>query len=129
MRPDRIGLKYHADLSLLWRSTETLRPRVDHFSVERDLPLIGFFQTGHGAQKSGFARAAGSEQNEKFAAIDFEMHRAQRSHGAIVGGEIFGHADDRNQAPSAIRLRRPKTKYSRTTGTMHISTTRFAAAA
>src|ERR1051325_2415845 len=110
MRPDRIGLKYHADLSLLWRSTDTPRPRVNHLSVERDLPLIGFFQTGHGAQKRGFARATGSEQDKKFAAIDFEMHRAQRGHRAIIGGEIFGHAGDRNQALSAIRLRRPKTK-------------------
>src|SRR6476646_6584631 len=110
MRPNRVGLKYHADLAFLRRGANAPATRKDRLAVERDFSFVRLFEAGDAAPQCRLSRPARPEQNEKFAAPDFQIDRLQRRHRMIAGAKFFAQAGDRNHATSVTRLRRPKMK-------------------
>src|SRR5258705_10980071 len=104
MRPDRIGLKDHADLALFGRGADAPAARITNLAVERDLAFVRLFETRDAAQKRRLARAARPEQDKKFPASDFEIDRLHRRDHAIAGKKFFAQAGDRDHPTSVTRL-------------------------
>src|SRR5262249_6991944 len=68
MRPQRIGLEYHADPALL-RRQRPARP-TDHLSRELDRAIIRRLEASHQPQQCGLAAAGRPEQGEELAIGD-----------------------------------------------------------
>ncbi len=80
MRPNRIGLKNHADLPLLRRDIAGRTGRKYGLAVENNIARIGLFQARDAAHQRGLARTAGPQKNEELPFLDFEIDAIQGRH-------------------------------------------------
>src|SRR4029077_8377530 len=80
MRPDRVGLKNHADLPLLGRDVTVRTGGKYRPSVENNTTRIGSFQSRNAAHQRGLSRTAGPQENEKLALPDVEIDAIQGRH-------------------------------------------------
>jgi hypothetical protein len=108
MRPDRIGLKHHADAALFRVLRNAPAAGKNQIAVERNFAGVRFLQTRHAAQKRRLARTARSQHDEELSLADFEIDASKRGHGMIGGLKTLAQARDRNHSASTNRVRRPK---------------------
>ncbi len=69
VRPNRIGLKHHADVALIGRQQPSAVTDHDRLIAEKDIAGVGCLQTGDHAQGGGLTAAARAEQSENLAVI------------------------------------------------------------
>src|SRR5258705_17344 len=62
MRPDRIGLKDHADLALFGRGADAPAARINNLALDRDIAFVRLSESRDAAQKRRLALAARSIQ-------------------------------------------------------------------
>ena len=65
MRPNRVGLKDHADGPLVGRHIDALAGGIDGLTADGDLTAVGPLQTRHAAQRRGLAATAGAQERVK----------------------------------------------------------------
>src|SRR5262245_48688575 len=129
VRPDRVGLKHHADFPLLRRKITPGTGRKDGFVVERDTPRIGFLQSRDATHQCGLPRTAGTQQDKELFFTDFKIDAVQGRHRLLARFEVLAQPGDSNHSDSSRRLLRPTIRYSKTAGNMKPRITRLAAAA
>src|SRR4030095_5875588 len=81
VRPDRVGLKHHADVAFFRRHVDAPIGRDHDAARDLHLPGIGLFEARDHAQGRRLAAAARSEQGDDFALLDFER-------SIIDGGQL-----------------------------------------
>ncbi len=89
VRPDRVGLKHHAEIAPVGRDEDTLGGREHDASAKLDLAALRPLQSGDGAQRRGLAAAARPEQREQGAVGHIERHVLCGFDGLTVGACIF----------------------------------------
>src|SRR4029434_6637954 len=129
MRPDRIGLKNHADLPLLRRNVISGTGRKDGFAVENNIPCIGFLESRDAAHQRGLPRTAGSQQDEELFLAGLKIDAIQGHYRCVARLEVLAQLRDGNHSASSRRLLRPTIRYSKTAGNMKTRITRLPAAA
>src|SRR4030095_15779502 len=129
MRPDRVGLKNHADLPPLLRNVISRTGRKEGFAVENNIPCIGFLQSRDAAHQRGFPRTARSQQDEELFFADLKIDAIQGRYRLLTRLKVRAQLSDGNHSASSSRLLRPTIRYSKTAGNMKTRITRLAAAA
>src|SRR5262245_58039012 len=129
VRPDRVGLKHHADFPLLRRKIAWRTGRKDEFVVERDPPRLGFLHSRYAAHQRGLPRTARSKQDKQLFFADLKIDAVQGRHRLLARFEVLAQTGDSNHSASSRRLLRPTIRYSKTAGNMKPRITRLAAAA
>jgi hypothetical protein len=82
MRPDRIGLKNHAQIAPLRWQVDTAGGGEDGLAAYRDLSRGRLLKSGDTAQGGRLAAAAGSEEHRDRAFAELDRQIVDRSHGA-----------------------------------------------
>jgi hypothetical protein len=82
MRPDGIGLKYHAHLTFVWPHEQTLSRRGQWNAFYEYFSLLGFFKSGNEPERRCLATARWAEQRKYLAFLDGETHLIHRPHRA-----------------------------------------------
>jgi hypothetical protein len=83
VRPQRVALKAHDGVALV-------RLQRGHVAViEEDATLVGVVQAGDQAQQRALAAAAGSEQEEQFTRLDFQVDVIEGDGGAEAFGDVI----------------------------------------
>ena len=72
VRPDRVGLKHHADVASFRRHIDAPIGRNHHAARDLHLAGVGLFEARDHAQSRRLAATARSEQGDDFALLDFE---------------------------------------------------------
>src|SRR5262245_29528989 len=129
VRPDRVGLKHHADFPLLGRKVTLRAGRKDGLVVESDTPRIGLLQSRDAAHQCGLPRTTRSQQDKVLFFTDLKIYAIQGRHRLLARFEVLTQTGDRNHSASSRRLLRPTIRYSKTAGNMKPRITRLAAAA
>src|SRR5262245_6694452 len=129
VRPDRVGLKHHADFPLLRRTITSWTGRKDGFVVESDTARIGLLQSRDAAHQRGLPRTAGSQQDKELFFTDLKIDAVQGRYRLLARFEVLAQTGDGNHNASSRRLLRPTIRYSKTAGNMKTRITRLAAAA
>src|SRR5262249_8223322 len=129
VRPDRVGLKHHADFPLLRREVTSRTGRKDGFVVESDASRIGLLQSRDAAHQRGLPRTAGSQQNKELLFANLKIDAVQGRYRLFARFEVLAQTGDGNHSASSRRLLRPTSRYSKTAGNMKPRITRLAAAA
>jgi len=101
VRPNGIGLKYHADVSAVDGNKEIALARVDDLVADLDFSSRGFFQAGDAAQGCRFAAAAWPQQGDQAAGRDFKTDVIDRSR---VGGKFLGQMGHSDHGRPASRI-------------------------
>ena len=78
VRKQRIALKHHAKTALMHGHARHV------FVVQRDAALVAVLQTGDEFEQGRFARAAGADHGDEFAARNVERHIMQAMRGARI---------------------------------------------
>ena len=89
VRPDRVGLEYHADIALFRRYVDSPGRRVRDGTGNFQLAGVGFLQAGDAAQGGGLTAAAGAEQDAELLLRHFQIYAAQCLHSAAPAVEPF----------------------------------------
>lgn len=82
--PNRIALKYHADLSVLRFDENSLFAIEHHVVAQGNPPGSGHFQPGNATQGRGLAATAGTQQGNRGARIYGKLHIANCWNGAVI---------------------------------------------
>src|SRR5690349_7814023 len=85
MRPDRVGLKHHADVALVRRHDDVAAAGEHELVADEDLAPEGFLQSGDRAERRRLAAAAGTEKREELSLRDFEIDAAHGVDLAALG--------------------------------------------
>jgi hypothetical protein len=89
VRPDGVGLKYHADFSLVHRD-ENSSLRGNHHSIaDTDFAVVGPLESGETAQRRGLAAAARSEQRHQLSRWHLEVNSVDRANQPLFTGIVF----------------------------------------
>jgi hypothetical protein len=72
VRPNCIGLKNHADISLVRHNENPARGIEDSSAAQLDLSFLWPFQSGHGAQSCSLAAAGWAKESKKLSRLDVE---------------------------------------------------------
>ena len=91
MRPDRIGLKNHADISLIRYDEDSIAGVEDGSAAQLDLAALRPLQARDASESRCFATAGGSEESKKLALLDGKtdiVNRMNRRCAAYI--ELFG---------------------------------------
>src|SRR5262245_13357581 len=129
VRPDRVGLKHHADFPLLRRKATSRTGGKDGSVIESDTPCIGLLQSRDAAHQRGLPRTAGSQQDKELFFTDLKIDPIQGRYRLVPRFEVLAQTGDGNHSASSRRLLRPTIRYSKTAGNMKPRITRLAAAA
>jgi len=70
--PDGVGLKNHADISLVRRNENPTRGIEDSSAAQLDLSFLRPLQSGHAAQSRGLAATGWAEESKKLSWLDVE---------------------------------------------------------
>src|SRR5262245_51508975 len=96
MRPDGVGLKHHAELTLLRRHPRGRVVRGNNMAGDPYFTPIGSFKAGHAAEQGGLAGAAGTNDDEELSFGDFQVESFDRGNRAVANDETFIQTADRN---------------------------------
>src|SRR4029077_11621920 len=105
VRPDRVGLKHHADVASFRRHVDAPIGRDYHAAGDLHLSGIGLFKARDHAQGRRLAAAAGSKQGDHFALLDFERD-------VIDSGELAEYFDEVSYFEKSLAHELPKTSMS-----------------
>src|SRR5439155_13800019 len=78
VRPERVGLEDHPDVTLVGRDVDPARGVEDGAVAERDLPLLRRLEAGDATERRRLAAPARSEQDEELALLDLESEVVDR---------------------------------------------------
>jgi hypothetical protein len=105
VRPDRIGLKHHADVAQPRGHLDAVGRRRHQPPADADAPGGGMFEAGDAAQRRGLAAAGWAEQHHDLARRHVE---ADAIHGRPAGGELLAQIADIERCRHArLRTRSP----------------------
>jgi hypothetical protein len=108
VRPDRVGLKHHAEIALVGRDENAAAARIDDAAGDLDLARGRPLQAGDRAERRGLAAARRPEQREQLALRHFERDVLRGLHHGAVLTRVFGvqRFDPQHVRPlsSSIRL-------------------------
>src|SRR4030095_17001512 len=62
VRPERVGLEYHADIPLIGRKAQSARAHHNRSVTKENIPEVGDLEAGRHAQSGGLAATAWAEQ-------------------------------------------------------------------
>ena len=86
VRPNRVGLKHHADVAIIGRHEGSLGGGIDQIVADKNFVLASRrFQPGDRAQRRGFAAPARAEQGEKLPLVNVDIDTTHRMHPAALG--------------------------------------------
>src|SRR5690242_2930466 len=85
MRPDRVGLKHHADVALVRRHDKLAAAGEHELVADEDLALERFLQSGDRAQRRRLTAAARAEEREELPLLDVEIDAAHGVDLAALG--------------------------------------------
>src|ERR1019366_1561890 len=73
VRPNRVGLKHHADVPVVWLNHHA-RVGIEHdLAVDRDAAALRCFQAGDAAQSRGLAATGGAQKRYQLPVGDLEI--------------------------------------------------------
>jgi hypothetical protein len=87
MRPNRVGLKHHAESPFVRGEENTLRRRRHNRAIDQNLALVRFFQSSDEPKRRGFAAPRRTEQSKDLAGPNRETDVIDR----IDASESFHH--------------------------------------
>ena len=70
MGPDGVGLKDHTDVAVVWIDKGPARRIEDGLAAQANLAAVGPLETGHTAQRRGFAATRRAEKSEELALLN-----------------------------------------------------------
>ena len=96
VRPNRVGLKHHADFALLGGNKYPRHGRIDHASADFDFSSVRPFQAGDASERGRLAATAGSQKNAEIALGNFQIDFFQRVDDPLLGVKSFAELSNAN---------------------------------
>ena len=96
VRPDRVGLKHHADFALLGGNKDTRHRRIDHASADLYFPSVWPFQAGDASERGRLTATAGSQKNAEITLGNFQINFFQRVDDPLLGVKSLAQLSNAN---------------------------------
>ena len=88
MRPDREGLKHHAEIALLGRQVILLLARRQQLVTDPDFTLIEIVEAGHHAQGRGLAATRWAQHGDALTLGNIQIQAVHRRHAAKAFADV-----------------------------------------